>query len=1074
MLERRLSNPGSPFVSQPKHAGGKRRGHGLSVAGFFALFLLILTGWIALPGDGLAQSSGTDPLSLLQQVQRGSVGGLTGLGGLGSGLGNGVVDTTTNLPQNQTLQPQNATVAPLPRSRLEQIMSARAGVMLQQYGYNQFGVGRQVIVPETGAVQDDYIMGPGDEVVVSLRGQENSDFRTTVDRNGQVVLPRLPPIPATGRSFGSFRQDVDAAIHRAYVASTASVAIGRVRQISVEVSGEVNVPGVRLLTGLSSVADALLLSNGIRKSGSLRDVHVQRKGHDYVVDLYGLLTPNVHAGMMRLADGDRIVVPPLGRTVAVAGLVRQPGIFELPARASSITAHSLLALAGGQEVRGRYRLAVQRIEADGRLSLAPLQGDTGLVRDSEILRVDLGADLASEQATLSGGLGLAGQYAVTTGTRLSDVIRAPGALGSSPYTLFGIVVRKDPHTLLRSLIAFTPVAVLNGSEDMQLQSDDVIRPISVSEARLLDFVLKTYLDKLSLDQARIRNPLEAQRADAAAAAQAAATTTTSSTPTGGTQTVQTANISAISPNNPFGLQPGQLDAYSSGQEDFSSVPADTQRNDIIALLNVAAPGSVDALMREQAYQQSLLTANSSATNQTPAQAAQAQQAALLASQTGIPLQGSTPIQSNGASAFGYSQQQTGAAVGGQTSGASQSGQAGATGNGQYGTAGGPGQPPAPNYQDQPAVGEAFASNREVHTFGELSRQLDIDPLVLVNFLIDHRAKLDGAVHGPGPYFVGPNVTLSDLVQAAGGTDSWADESGIELLTTVVDSRNGRAASQRQTLPLRQGTLASYVVRPHDQLHFNKVFTDTGIGSVTVQGEVRFAGSYPITRGEHLSDVLMRAGGLTTTAYPQGTVFLRKSAAQVEQGGYNRAADEIQSQLIAGMARIGGDKIPADAVTAIQGFITQLRTQKPLGRIAMNADPSVLAANPTQDPLLEPGDVLFIPQRPSTVAVLGEVMQPGSYSYRPGMSVEEYIKRAGGYAQFANDDLTFVVMPDGSARRMDTSWLNFDVTTLPPGSSIVVPRDLAPLFTRQIILDVTGIMSSFAVTIASLAVLAHNN
>lgn len=1061
-------------MSQPKHAGGQRRGNGLSVVGFFAPFLLALAGWLALPGAGLAQSAGTDPLSLLQQVQRSGVGGVGGLGGLGSSLGGGVVDTTSNLPQSQVLQPQTVPMIPQPRSRLEQIMSARAGVVLLQYGYNQFGVGRQVVVPETGAVQDDYIMGPGDEVVVSLRGQENSDLRTTVDRNGRVVLPRLPPIPAAGRSFGSFRQDVDAAVHRAYVASTASVAIGRVRQISVQVSGEVNVPGLRILTGLSSVADALLLSNGIRKSGSLRDIHIQRNGHDYVVDLYGLLTPGVHTGMMRLADGDRIVVPPLGRTVAVVGMVRQPGIFELPARAGGITARSLLALAGGQEVRGRYRLAVQRIESDGRLSLVPLQADTGLIRDSEILRVDLGADLASEQATLSGGLGLAGQYAVTTGSRLSDVIRAPGALGSSPYTLFGIIVRKDPHTLLRSLIAFTPVAVLNGTEDMQLQSDDVIRPISVNEARLLDFVLKTYLDKLSLDQARIRNPLEAQRADAAAAAQAATTTTTNSG--GSTQTVQTGIVSAISPNNPFGLQPGQLDVYASGQEDFSSVPADTQRNDIIALLNVAAPGSVDALMREQAYQQSLLTANSSTTNQTPAQAAQAQQAALLASQTGIPLQGATPIQSYGASSYGYSQSQTGAAAGGQTFGGPQTGQAGATSAvGPNGAGGAENQSPAaPNYQEQPATLEGFASNREVHTFGELSRQLNIDPLVLVNFLIDHRAKLDGAVHGPGPYFVGPNVTLSDLVQAAGGTDSWADESGIELLTTVVDSRNGRAASQRQTLPLRQGTLASYIVRPHDQLHFNKVFTDTGIGSVTVQGEIRFAGSYPITRGEHLSDVLMRAGGLTTTAYPQGTVFLRKSAAQVEQDGYNRAADEIQSQLIAGMARIGNDKIPADAVTAIQGFITQLRTQKPLGRIAMDADPSLLAANPAQDPLLEPGDVVFIPQRPSTVAVLGEVMQPGSYSYRPGMSVEEYIKRAGGYAQFANDDLTFVVMPDGSARRMDTSWLNFDVATLPPGSSIVVPRDLAPLFTRQIILDVTSIMSSFAVTIASLAVLAHNN
>ena len=214
--------------------------------------------------------------------------------------------------------------------------------------------------------------------------------------------------------------------------------------------------------------------------------------------------------------------------------------------------------------------------------------------------------------------------------------------------------------------------------------------------------------------------------------------------------------------------------------------------------------------------------------------------------------------------------------------------------------------------------------------------------MLVNFLIDHRARLDGAVMGPGFYFVGPNVSLSDLVLAAGGTASGADESSVELVSTVVDSTTGRSASQRQALPLRQGLLASYIVRPRDQLNFHKVFTDTGIGSVTVQGEVRFAGNYPITRGEHLSEVLMRAGGLTSTAYPQGTVFLRRSAAQIEQEGYQRAAYQIESQLLGGVGAFGSRGVDP---TAVRAFAAQLRTQKALGRISFMADPSVLAANP---------------------------------------------------------------------------------------------------------------------------------
>src|ERR1019366_9313479 len=225
---------------------------------------------------------------------------------------------------------------------------------------------------------------------------------------------------------------------------------------------------------------------------------------------------------------------------------------------------------------------------------------------------------------------------------------------------------------------------------------------------------------------------------------------------------------------------------------------------------------------------------------------------------------------------------------------------------------------------------------------------------------------DGAVRGPGSYFVGPNVALNDLVQAAGGTISWADESGVELITTAVDHQTGKAATRRQTLPLRQATLASYTVRPRDTLHFNQIFTDVGIGAATVQGEVRLAGSYPIMRGEHLSDLLTRAGGGTNTAYPYRTVFLRKSAAAAEHEGYIRDAAEIENQLVVAMTHIGNDKIDPGTFASLQTFVSELRTQKAVGRVSITADPSILASKPELDPLLEAGDVVYIPQRPNTI------------------------------------------------------------------------------------------------------------
>ena len=1004
--------------------------------GFFLAGLLLP---LAVAGFGLAFSDqafaqtlpGVGSPDLLNQLrqQYGQQGSSNATDFSGNGQGNVVIQAAPALSG-----------PPLPPSRLEQILSARAGARLEQFGYDQFGRGRNVSMAQTGAVQDDYVLGPGDQIIVSLRGQENSELRAEVNRNGQIILPRLAPIPATGRNFGAFRQDLEAAVHRAYVATEASISIGRVRQISVLVSGEVNVPGQRLLTGLSSVVDAILISGGIKKTGSLRNIRIQRGGQQRTIDLYSVLTSGGMASDMRLADGDRIIVPALGRTVAVSGLVRQPGIFELASGQSGMTARALLALAGGQEVRGRFRLSVLRIDAQGNTKLDALGGETGQIQDSEILFVQLGADQTVSQATLSGGTGLAGGYPVASGTKLADMLKAPGALGPSPYTLFGIVVRKDPGTLLRSLVAFTPVAVLNGRENMNLQTDDFVRPFSVSEASLLSNVVRAYLEKLTADQAILRNPLVDQQVVTSA-------TRPLLPAAGGTQ--QEAGILPVS----------KVDELSFALDDLASVPPDVQRADIISLMELRAPGALGvgsqgAILERQ--------------DQTGQQRDMGQNSNIQGGNGIVPVEPPGSIAGSAGNANTQIVPNGGPAYPGYDA------------NGGAGTTAGmhamnrlpsSAAQPAQNFQEVPQSAGRFASNREIKTFGELVRQLDVDPLVLINFLIEHRARLDGAVRGPGSYFVGPNVALSDMVQAAGGTLNWADETGIELITTAIDRQTGKAATQHQSLPLRQQTLASYTVRPRDTLHFNQVFTNVGIGAVTVQGEVRFAGSYPIIRGEHLSDLLLRAGGLTNTAYPSGAVFLRKSAASAEHEGYLRAANEIENELVIAMTRVGNDKIDPGTFGSMQTFVNELRNQKAVGRVAITADPSVLASRPETDPLLEAGDVLYIPQRPSTIAVLGQVMQPGSFPYRAGMTLDDYIGQAGGYAATSDESLTFIVLPDGSARRVQKSWLSFDAQDLPPGSTIVVPRDVTPLNTRQLILDVSSIFSQFAVSLASLAVLA---
>ncbi len=967
-----------------------------------------------------AQDSGS---SGLQQI----------LQGLGGQMGNAISSSTVNQPGTVTLHQSPSSSAPLPPSRLEQIMSSRAGVNLTQFGYDQLGSGSDISVPQTGAVQDSYVLGPGDEVVVSLRGQENNEYSTTVDRNGQVVLPHLPPILAAGRTMAEFRAALTAAGQRAFVATQIFVSLGQLRQIGVTVAGAVNNPGVRLVTGLSTPIDAILLSGGIAKTGSLRNVKLVRAGQERTIDLYSYLTQRGSQHPILLNDGDRVVVPPLGPTVAVTGWVRRPGIYELAADGRGLTARSLISLAGGTEVRGRYRMSILRVEPNGSSSMAPAPSESAIVRDSEILFVEPGASETEHNATLAGGTALSGQYSIEKATRLSTILSAPGALGQHPYTLFGIVVRRDPITKLVTLIPFTPLAVLQSREDMELYSNDVVRVFTAPEERLLSTLITEYQTRVTAADQSLRSPLEASTQQLANAQ--------NSSVTAGAESDR--QIIADLSQKTLGDGGVLSDSLPTNEYPPNGLSSD-QRN---YLLNAMPPVSTNSATQPASTTTSSSSPQNSQIPSLPVTATSSL-AAVLGSQEGA---GSNSIVGSPLSATApptLSQIQPSAALPPAT----------------------PASTMARNFQDQNTAPDNFPSNWEIQTFGQLVRQLHVDPLVLMHFLLSQHMSVSGAVLGAGNYLIGPNVTLEDVVAASGGTDGWADLTHVEFISTTISPGTGSANTEHKIVDLTQPAAQAYQVHPHDELRLSQIYSNIGAGSVTLQGQVHSTGTYNIERGERLSDLLLRAGGLTDVAYPYGTVFLRKSAAAAERDGYRRAANEMQNIIVAGLSRIGQDKISPDAFTALNSFTNQLRNSPALGRISIVADPALLASDPTKDPILEAGDVIFIPQRPNTVTVLGQVNQPGTYLFSSKGTVDYYIDMAGGFSALSDPSLTFVVMPDGTARPANRSWLNFDSETLPPGSTIVVQRDVAPIDTRQLILDLGSILQSLAISAASLAVL----
>ena len=124
---------------------------------------------------------------------------------------------------------------------------------------------------------------------------------------------------------------------------------------------------------------------------------------------------------------------------------------------------------------------------------------------------------------------------------------------------------------------------------------------------------------------------------------------------------------------------------------------------------------------------------------------------------------------------------------------------------------------------------------------------------------------------------------------------------------------------------------------------------------------------------------------------------------------------------------------------------------------------MLASKPEQDILLESGDRVYIPRRPLTVRVAGEVLYPAALAFRKDKDAKQYITEAGGFTYNADKDRAFVVYPDGSAQPLQVSMWNHTASLIPPGSTVIIPRDPKPFDFIQTARDVSQILSNLAIT-----------
>ena len=219
--------------------------------------------------------------------------------------------------------------------------------------------------PLSVPVGSDYILGPGDELVIDYWGSSSQHVQRSVDREGRVSIPEAGSIVVAGRSLGDVQQTVQKMLSGQLRGVTVDVSLGKLRTVRVFVVGDVKNPGAYDISSLSTSLSALIAAGGPTETGSYRTVkHFRGKTLVEEVDLYDLMLKGVSSSEVHIESGDSILVPPAGPQVAVAGKVRRPAIYELR---HEQTLDQILDLAGGVPVSGELsHIEVERTEAHER------------------------------------------------------------------------------------------------------------------------------------------------------------------------------------------------------------------------------------------------------------------------------------------------------------------------------------------------------------------------------------------------------------------------------------------------------------------------------------------------------------------------------------------------------------------------------------------------------------------------------------------------------------------------------------------------------------------------------------
>ena len=325
------------------------------------------------------------------------------------------------------------------KSEFQDFVAHSVGKPLPMYGYELFRKAPDTFSPVNNIpVTPDYIVGPGDELLVHVWGQVEANQSVIVDRNGMINLPKVGQVSVVGVRYQNLTAHLKTAIGRMFKNFELDVSLGKLRSIQVFVVGQAARPGNYTVSSLSTLVNAIFASGGPSAKGSMRHIQLKRSGKVLTeFDMYDLLLKGDKSKDVQLLSGDVIYIPTIGAMAAVAGSVNTPAIFELK---DNDTLASLLNLAGGlTNVAAGQKVKVERIYDHDVRKMDEFQLDSvGLAKplqDGDLVTVRSISASFDNAVTLRGNIaGLhAGRHPWREGLRITDIIPNKAALLTDSY-----------------------------------------------------------------------------------------------------------------------------------------------------------------------------------------------------------------------------------------------------------------------------------------------------------------------------------------------------------------------------------------------------------------------------------------------------------------------------------------------------------------------------------------------------------------------------------------------------------------------------------------------------------------